>query len=321
MILASILACGGAAISSSASPEGQPASAPTDAPLAAPTSAPVASPTAAPAGVPSPLLSPGVPSGDPAMGVLDGPCEASAMIPWSGGFLVGDNETDDRLFLFSNDMAATGTVPLSAEVSDIEALAGAEGALWVVGSHSRNKSGEYKKKRHRLLRQPGGLVEPDLSGCAACVAAEPLAPNDGGLDIEGAAVVGGHLWLGLRAPLIGGRAILLDLGAEGKAVERQLEIDLGGRGVRELMADGEGFLVLAGPVADAEVSHALYAVARPGEPALALGITLPTSSEGLARRGTDLVYVTDGDGKNGQCATVSRWGVLVGAGSASVGPP
>ncbi len=269
-----------------------------------PPAPPVAGPGPAPASLPSaaPASTGGVLTG--------GPCEASALVRWEGGFLVGDNETSDRLFRYSDTFEPTGTLALPEEVSDIEALAVGEGGeLFVVGSHSRNKAGEEKKKRQRVLRLPDTLLSPDLSACHACAGVSGLRPDDGGLNIEGAFVRDGHLWVGLRSPLVEGRALLLDLGADGARVLAEQRIDLGGLGVRDLVMDGADLLVLAGPITDAAAAFRLYRVDRSGA-SERLEVELAASTEGLVLHEESLWYVTDGDGRDGDCAVPSSWGRL-----------
>ncbi|KPM57458.1 hypothetical protein CcI49_23600 [Frankia sp. CcI49] len=90
-----------------------------------------------------------------------------------------------------------------------------------------------------------------------------IPSKDNGLDIEGLAVVGERIYLGLRGPVLRGWAVVLELraaGADGQnlvlapfddgAVYRKHFLDLGGLGVRDLMADGEDLLLLAGPTMD-----------------------------------------------------------------------
>jgi len=125
--------------------------------------------------------------------------------------------------------------------------------------------------------------DPDLQLSAACLQTEGesniliaalaedphLAPfiasglpsKDNGLDIEGLAVCGDRLFLGLRGPVLRGWAIILEieiaetepgiltlkeLGKDGRHY-RKYFVDLHGLGVRELCWYGEDLLILAGP--------------------------------------------------------------------------
>ncbi|SDL86724.1 Acetyltransferase (GNAT) family protein [Geodermatophilus siccatus] len=93
----------------------------------------------------------------------------------------------------------------------------------------------------------------------------PLPGKDGGLDVEGIAVAGPRVYLGLRGPVLRGWAVVLQLRPEadpdaperlrlsplddGRAYRKHV-LRLGGLGVRDLCPDGDDLLVLAGPTMD-----------------------------------------------------------------------
>lgn len=176
---------------------------------------------------------------------------------------------------------------------DAEGVAYADGFFYVVGSHGRprHERGEDKDKndaraaatRHLFrLRFDPGAVDADgkLTGAVdirdstvlpgLLRAHREIAPafdarvEGEGLTIEGVAVRGGQLSVGLRAPLLNGsRAAVLSapldvLFADEAGTGRLHSLDLGrdgrgkARGVRDLVAYGDGFLVIAGPVLDPE---------------------------------------------------------------------
>lgn len=227
---------------------------------------------------------------------------------------MGDNEQGDRLFRYDADFAPTGSLPLSPEVDDLEGLAVVGDRIRLTGSYSRNKSGEERPSRRYTgwFGAAGGPGEGGaldlLAGCEPCRAAALLAPEAGGLNVEGLAVLGEATWLGLRGPLSGGQAILLEVVNGG--VARSITKDLGRRGVRELVSHGSGLLILAGPVADGAEPHRLYWLATPEAAPVDLGVELPPGSEGFAPDGDGLVYVIDGDGKEEPCTEPARWGRL-----------
>jgi len=85
--------------------------------------------------------------------------------------------------------------------------------------------------------------------------------KENGLDIEGIAVRGARVWLGLRGPVLGGHAVVLELslkepkrgrlkpraiGPDGRRYRKHL-LDTGGLGIRDLRLDGEDLLLLVGP--------------------------------------------------------------------------
>jgi hypothetical protein len=99
-----------------------------------------------------------------------------------------------------------------------------------------------------------------------------IPSKDNGLDVEGLAIVGERIYLGLRGPVLRGWAVVLELrlvegedhdlllapvdGAttdgdgDGGRRYRKHFLDLGGLGVRDLLVHGDDLLVLAGPTMD-----------------------------------------------------------------------
>lgn len=89
----------------------------------------------------------------------------------------------------------------------------------------------------------------------------PLASKENGFDIEGLAVIGKRLFLGLRGPVLRGWATLLEIeprdeaegrlglagiGDGGRGYRKHF-LDLDGLGIRDLARDGDDLLILAGP--------------------------------------------------------------------------
>jgi hypothetical protein len=92
----------------------------------------------------------------------------------------------------------------------------------------------------------------------------PLPSKENGLDIEGLAVYGNKIFLGLRGPVLRGFAIILELeveeknpgvltlkniGEKGEAYRKHF-FGLKGLGIRELCLYGEDLIILAGPTMD-----------------------------------------------------------------------
>jgi hypothetical protein len=93
----------------------------------------------------------------------------------------------------------------------------------------------------------------------------PIPGKDNGLDVEGIAVTGPRVYLGLRGPVLRGWAVVLELRPEvhpddpGRLVLRPFDdgrryrkhvLRLEGLGVRDLCPHGDDLLVLAGPTMD-----------------------------------------------------------------------
>ena len=96
--------------------------------------------------------------------------------------------------------------------------------------------------------------------------------KENGFDIEGIAVRGDRVLLGLRGPVLRGWAMLIELEVKeprsgrlklkkiGPNGERYIKhfLDLQGLGMRELTTDGDALLILAGPTMDLDGPIALY---------------------------------------------------------------
>lgn len=93
-----------------------------------------------------------------------------------------------------------------------------------------------------------------------------LPSKDNGLDIEGLAVCGERIYLGLRGPVLRGRAIILELeiedaepgtlslkkiGNDGELYRKHF-VNLNGLGIRELCLHQNNLIILAGPTMDLE---------------------------------------------------------------------
>ncbi|MEV7010381.1 DUF3616 domain-containing protein [Streptosporangium sp. NPDC051022] len=188
------------------------------------------------------------------------------------------------------------------EEADIEGLARTDGWLWAIGSHSlkrkrvkrdhpvgkaRRRLGAVVREENRYIlvrlplvgstpvRSDGHRTAAILSGrgrnLADLMSDDPhLAPflripsKDNGLDIEGIAVLGDRVFVGLRGPVLRGWAVLLEIRPETDPQRpdrlalapidglpyRTHFLNLGGLGVRDLCPHGDELLILAGPTMD-----------------------------------------------------------------------
>lgn len=97
-----------------------------------------------------------------------------------------------------------------------------------------------------------------------------LPSKENGLDIEGIAARGSHVYLGLRGPVLRGWAVVLEIEVAGKATleladfgakrakYRRHFLDLAGRGIRDLAFTGSDLLILAGPTMDLDGPSTVY---------------------------------------------------------------
>ena len=88
-----------------------------------------------------------------------------------------------------------------------------------------------------------------------------LPSKENGLDVEGIAVRGDRVWVGLRGPELGQSAVILEMEMratkaghlkarriEGKARIRKHFVDTDGQGIRDMKWDGDDLLLVTGPV-------------------------------------------------------------------------
>jgi hypothetical protein len=89
--------------------------------------------------------------------------------------------------------------------------------------------------------------------------------KENGFDVEGLAVRGNRIWLGLRGPVLRGHAVVLDLELEQRAPERlkgcridggrryrKHLLDTRGLGIRDMRFVGDDLLLLVGPTMSLE---------------------------------------------------------------------
>lgn len=187
-------------------------------------------------------------------------------------------------------LAGAGRAP--GGEADLEGCARVGDRIYWTASHARNRDGKEREERCRFFAtairdagngrftlEPVGAVYRRLRddllkydaarglGLAAAIGpglrqAAPLAPEAGGLNIEGLAAApdGRSLLLGFRSPLPRGKALLVPLlnpaamvdGGQAAELGPPILLDLGGRGIRSIdysPAHGR-YLLAAGPVAD-----------------------------------------------------------------------
>ncbi len=178
-------------------------------------------------------------------------------------------------------MAPINLPPLPGEHGKKVPEADLEGVAWhpedscyyAVGSHGvGKKKGDFQESRHSIFRIPfdaakGSVIGPRIRRASLTPTIEgidtlkgfvhqPLQQN--GLNIEGLASCGGKLWVGLRAPNVDGTGFVLEIDpaalfrGTAKAVVHRIPLGKG-RGVREIAAVADGFVILAGN-ASAEAS-------------------------------------------------------------------
>ncbi|OIO73165.1 MAG: hypothetical protein AUJ57_04855 [Zetaproteobacteria bacterium CG1_02_53_45] len=175
----------------------------------------------------------------------------------------------------------------SGQELDIEGFAVDGDRLYVIGSHSLarkrfKESGSYEENLKRLtqVKQENSRYQlfrltmdatnqvtgRDRISLAAIFNNDPLLSRfttipgkENGIDIEGIAAKDGLLYLGFRGPVLrDGYVPVMQLAFEHPAESyKLLFVNLAGRGIRDMAAVSDGFLILAGPVGDEQVSYQL----------------------------------------------------------------
>ena len=182
------------------------------------------------------------------------------------------------------------------EEMDIEALAADGEVVYVIGSHSRKrpkiKSKKKNKKSHdknrmtfeadsiekeasrrwlyRLELSADG-TERDGSKQAKSlydvIEKDPvlrrfrkIPSKENGVDIEGLAVKGDHLYVGFRGPVLRGGYVPVMRFAfdDPEGTYKLLYVTLDGRGIRGMASVDDGFLLIAGPVGDGPGSYQVF---------------------------------------------------------------
>jgi hypothetical protein len=169
------------------------------------------------------------------------------------------------------------------EEIDMEGCASDGRYVYIVGSHSLRRKQvddkkKYEKNRKRLtdvaphpesyrlfrltLDEEGKLASKEEISLAEILRGnEILQPyveipgKENGIDIEGIAVRNGRLSVGFRGPVLRGNFVPVMSFAFDQPEAYELKfVPLDGRGIRDLLAVNEGFLMLAGPVGDGDAS-------------------------------------------------------------------
>jgi Protein of unknown function (DUF3616) len=100
---------------------------------------------------------------------------------------------------------------------------------------------------------------PAINAHPVLAALRSIASKENGIEIEGFAVKDGRLYFGFRGPVLRDNwvPILVTTWDDPDAAEvRYVQLD--GRGIRDLVAVDDGFLILAGPVGDADGSYRVH---------------------------------------------------------------
>lgn len=213
-----------------------------------------------------------------------GICDGSAAIRLDKETLLVAYDEINTLFAFDisggravAEKSISGLLGISDVEIDIEAAVISQNLIWWVGSHGHNKKGGEAPNRrmlfatnlpNRTLTDLKVTVAPiDLldilvksSVTAAYFSKKVLGrkPKEGGVNIEGLVVSpDGQLMIGFRSPLndtngLTGKALIVYMdfaqGDFGISAVSATELDLGDRGIRDIVRHGNTYFILAGAV-------------------------------------------------------------------------
>ena len=124
----------------------------------------------------------------------------------------------------------------------------------VLGSIALEKDGSVPRGKGNAIASKGkGSLRSALRGDDYLDPFLKLPSKENGLDIEGCALLGGRLFLGLRGPVLDSHAVVLEWPCLSTLPDMRRKpkrhfLNLGGFGIRGLARHGASILVLAGPV-------------------------------------------------------------------------
>jgi hypothetical protein len=156
-------------------------------------------------------------------------------------------------------------------------LTATEDGVYTVDPVAISQGGAAAPARMKMKGKGRKGVKKLLAKDAHLAAALAMPSKENGFDIEGLAVKDGHLFLGLRGPVLRGWAVVLELDLRvkkpGRLKPRRRSgrgdryvkhfLPLGGLGIRDLRFIDDDLLVLAGPTMDHDGSGALFRWRRP----------------------------------------------------------
>lgn len=219
-----------------------------------------------------------------------GTSDASAAIAVGEGLMLVADDEDQVLRLYDRDSdgAPVASIDLNDALGlndtqevDLEAVATYQGLHYWFGSHESSQRAMVFATQ--VTGDSAETLAIEVTGQFTALADQLMAWDtsnghglgsdalafEQGINVEGAVFVGDTLYLGLRAPLDAGFAQLIPVTnlpslVAGESTEASfgapLRLDLDGRAVRSIEPAGDaGYLILAGPVEDAdEVGFGVY---------------------------------------------------------------
>jgi hypothetical protein len=215
-----------------------------------------------------------------------GMCDASGAVAVSTNLFVVASDEDNILRLYRSnqpgppvkqfDFDAFLEVQGKSLEADLEGAARIGNRAFWIGSHGRNKDGKERLNRHRLFATDISINAGDVTltpvgtpyrrllndllrdarfdqfHLAEAARHKPKEPD--ALNIEGlSATAEGQLLIGFRNPIPAGKALLIPLLNPNEVIQAKparfgdaIQLDLGGRGIRDMAWHGGAYLIIAG---------------------------------------------------------------------------
>ncbi len=204
----------------------------------------------------------------------------------------GKDENRIQLLKMNSDgscAAADSILLMQGKELDIEGICAEDDLVYVIGSHSSKRKkikadSSYKKNRETFhqdkiedeisrdwlcrlrLNDEGKAADKDRISLRGIIRNDPalqafcnIPSKENGVDIEGAAIKDSWLHIGFRGPVFRDNYVpVMRLRWEEPEKYELLYVQLGGRGIRDLAAVSDGFLILAGPVGDGSDSYQIW---------------------------------------------------------------
>jgi len=153
----------------------------------------------------------------------------------------------------------------------------AEDGVHVVDAAAVGRNGDDAPACLKMTSKGRNTLTKLLEKDPHLAAAMGMPCKENGFDIEGLAVKDGHVFLGLRGPVLRGWAVILELDLKVKkpgrlkprrrsaSGDRYLKhfLPLDGLGIRDLRFDGDDLLILAGPTMDHDGTGAVFRWRQP----------------------------------------------------------
>jgi hypothetical protein len=226
---------------------------------------------------------------------FSGLSDASAVEDLDGGFLAVAGDEDNVIHVYRHglgsapvfklDLADFLRVNRKVKETDLEGAARIGSRIYWITSHGRDSKGKPSPSRHRFFAttatasnrftafQPVGRPYSDLVSDLIrdprlrpfnLASAAALAPKQaGGLNIEGlASTPEGHLLIGFRNPIPGGKALIVPLLNPAEVIEGvrarfgdPILLELGWLGIRSITSKDGKYWIIAGSHAESGISR------------------------------------------------------------------